>query len=74
MSEIKKKYEKQYNDFGLIRNTKYDISPKPNTVLRLLSEKKDFADAFFQTYSFLSKDKIKPSANKISQTFSISFE
>jgi hypothetical protein len=59
ISEIKKKYEKQYNDFGIIRNAKYDISPKMNTILTLLSEKKEFADAFFQTYSFLSKDKME---------------
>jgi hypothetical protein len=58
ISEIKKKYEKRYNEFALLRNTRYDVSPKLNTILRLLSEKKDFADAFFQTYSFLSKDKM----------------
>ena len=58
ISEIKKKYEKRYNEFALMRNTKYDVSPKLNTILRLLSEKKEFADAFFQTYSFLSKDKM----------------
>jgi hypothetical protein len=58
ISEIKKKYEKRYNEFALMRNTKYDVSPKSNTILRLLSEKKEFADAFFQTYSFLSKDKM----------------
>ena len=59
ITEIKKNYELKYNQFGTMRNAKYDISPKMNTILTLLSEKKEFADAFFQTYSFLSKDKME---------------
>jgi len=58
ITEIKKKYETKYNEFGIMRNTKYDVSPKMNTILKLLSEKKEFADSFFQTYHFLSKEKM----------------
>jgi len=56
--EIKKNYETKYNEFGILRNTKYDVSSKANTILTLLSEKKEFTDAFFQTYHFLSKEKM----------------
>ena len=58
ISEMKKMYEQRYNDFSNIRNAKYVVNPRMNTVLRLLSEKKDFAEAFFETYRFLSKDKM----------------
>jgi hypothetical protein len=59
ISEIKKRYEQRYADFSLIRNAKYDVNPKMNPILRLLSENKDFSEAFFQAYRFLSKDKIE---------------
>ena len=59
INEIKKRYEQRYADFSLIRNAKYDVNPKMNPILRLLSENKDFSDAFFQAYRFLSKDKIE---------------
>ena len=58
ISELKKRYEQRYMDFSLIRNAKYDIAPKMNPILRLLSENKDFSDAFFQAYRFLSKEKV----------------
>jgi len=56
--EMKKAFEQRYTDFSNIRNAKYTVNPKMNTILRLLSEKKDFADAFFETYKFLAKDKM----------------
>jgi hypothetical protein len=56
--EVKKAFEQRYTDFSNIRNAKYVVDQKMNTILRLLSEKKDFADAFFETYKFLAKDKM----------------
>lgn len=58
ISEIKKKYNQKTTEFSAIKNAKYNIVPKINPILRLLSEKKDFADSFFQNYHFLAKDKM----------------
>lgn len=55
--EYKKSFEQKGNEFAILRNTDYGISPKTNSILRLLSENEKFAEAFFQTYRFLSKDK-----------------
>jgi hypothetical protein len=49
-------YEKKFNDFSFIKNEKYDVSPKTNSVVRLLNEKPDFAEMFFKNYNFLLKD------------------
>jgi hypothetical protein len=59
IKEFKTEYEKRYNIFSNIRNYKYNIVSKPNPILKLLSERSDFIDSFFQTYKFLSIDKEK---------------
>ena len=59
IKEFKSEYEKRYNTFSSIRNYKYNINLKPNPILKLLSERSDFTDSFFQTYKFLSIDKEK---------------
>ena len=57
--EFKKEFETKSREFSVLRNAKFNISPKANPILRLLSEKENFAEAFFQTYNFLSKDKLE---------------
>ena len=59
IKEFKTEYEKRYNAFSSIRNYKYNINSKPNPILKILSERSDFIDSFFQTYKFLSVDKEK---------------
>ena len=39
-----------------MRNQKYNVSPKLNTVVRILSEKPDLAEIFFKNYNFALKD------------------
>ena len=56
--EFKQKYAKDFTDFSVIKNAKYDIAKKMKPILRLLSEKKDFADSFFNSYKFLSNEKL----------------
>ena len=52
--EFKKSVEQRFNDMSTIRNAKYNVMSRPNAILRLLTEKENFANAFFQTYHFLS--------------------
>ena len=49
-------YEKKFNEFSFMRNEKYLVNPKANTVIRILSEKPDLAEVFFKNYDFLLKD------------------
>lgn len=57
ITEIKKNYEERFKKFSKLRTENYNVSPVMNPILRLLSEKENFADAFFQTYKFLTKEK-----------------
>jgi hypothetical protein len=49
--EIKKTLDEQLNEGILLRNAKYAVESKPNPVMRLLSEKQEFAELFLQGYS-----------------------
>jgi len=53
ITEIKKQLLAKAKDFDLLRNTKYRLMQYPNTVLKLLDDKKVVSDAFFQSYAFL---------------------
>jgi hypothetical protein len=53
ITEIKKQLLARAKDFDLLRNTKYRVMQYPNTVLKLLDDKKVVSDAFFQSYAFL---------------------
>jgi len=53
ITEIKKQLLAKAKDFDLLRNTKYRVMQYPNTVLKLLDDKKVVSDAFFQSYAFL---------------------
>jgi hypothetical protein len=57
IKEIKKTIVDKGNKVSLLRNTKYNVEHKLNTVLHLLDENKTFSDSIFDTYKFLSKDK-----------------
>jgi len=50
--------------FRKIRNFEYRINKKPNVLLRLLSENKEFAEDFFETYK-ISKDGLGTSSTEI---------
>jgi hypothetical protein len=54
--ELAIEYEKKFADFSFIRNEKYNVPQRINPVIRLLSEKPDFAETFFKNYDFLFKD------------------
>ena len=56
ISEVRAEIEKRSIDFNKIRNEKYNVNPKPNPVLRLLTEKKDFTDEFFKAYNLKNED------------------
>lgn len=48
--------------FDKIKNTQYGVVSHPNIILRMLAEKKDIADSFFQVYNLIkpdSKDTVK---------------
>ena len=56
ISEIKKQLISKSKEFDLLRNTKYRIMKYPNAILRLLNDKQQLSDSFFQSYHFLTKD------------------
>lgn len=57
--EVKKEMDSKSVFFSAIRNAKYNINKLPNTILRIINEKKEFADAFYQNYRFLMNEKEK---------------
>jgi len=56
ISEVRTEIEQRSIDFTALRNAKYNIEAKPNPILRLLTEKKDFTDEFFKAYHLLGND------------------
>lgn len=59
ISDLKKEVDSKSTFFSAIRNAKYNINKVPNTILRVVNEKKEFADTFYQNYRFLMKEKDK---------------
>jgi len=57
ITELKKSYSEKLAEFSNLKNAKYNVSPKINPVLRILSENKEFVDQFFQSYAFLHSEK-----------------
>jgi hypothetical protein len=53
ITEIKQQLLARAKDFDLLRTTKYRTVQYPNTVLKVLNDKKEVSDAFFQSYPFL---------------------
>jgi hypothetical protein len=56
VSEVRNEIEKKSLNFSALRNAKYDVTEKPNPILRLLTEKKDFTEEFFKAYGLKSED------------------
>jgi hypothetical protein len=50
IAEVRTEIEKRSFEFAALRNAKYNVDEKPNPILRLLTEKKDFTDEFFKAY------------------------
>jgi len=65
MFDMKKNYAKKSAEFSGIRNIKYNITEKPNVILQLLAEKKEFADAFIQSYTIMSNSQVPLSSQEI---------
>lgn len=57
IKEYKINMAKKSADFAIFRNTKHKVEQIPNMIIRVLTEQKEFADMFYQTYTFLNKDK-----------------
>jgi len=58
ITDIKKQLITRAKEFNALRTAKYRTIRYPNTVLKILSDKHDVSDAFFQSYSSLT-DKSK---------------
>lgn len=58
MKELRTSMSDKSTKLGLLSRTKYDVIDKPNVLLRILSEKSDFADTFFKSYRFLAKEQL----------------
>jgi hypothetical protein len=56
IAEVRTEIEKRSFDFATLRNAKYNVENKPNPILRLLTEKKDFTDEFFKAYHLKGHD------------------
>ena len=56
IAEVRTEIEKRSFDFATLRNAKYNVEDKPNPILRLLTEKKDFTEEFFKAYHLIGND------------------
>jgi len=56
IAEVRTEIEKRSFEFATLRNAKYNVESKPNPILRLLTEKKDFTDEFFKAYHLKNMD------------------
>jgi len=54
IEELKIEIEQRSNQFSALRNAKYPVSPVSDPLLRLVSEKNEYADTFFKAYEFLT--------------------
>jgi len=66
ISEVRSEIEKRSFEFATLRNATYNIESKPNPILRLLTEKKDFTDEFFKAYGLTINDNDKNNRSKLS--------
>lgn len=56
IEKLKKNIRENIPQFDKLKNYKYNIISKQNIILRLLAEKKDIADSFFQIYNLIHPD------------------
>lgn len=57
IKDYKVNMSSKIDEFAVLKNTKYNVDKLPNVILRILTEKPEFADMFNQTYTFLNKEK-----------------
>jgi hypothetical protein len=57
INELKRTFVEKSNKFSIIKTNKYNVEEKANPLLKILDEKKEINDAFFENYKFLSKNK-----------------
>jgi len=57
--EFNQKYQARFKSFSEVSNANYSVVEKPAPLLGLFSEKKEYAETFFESYAFLSADKEK---------------
>jgi len=56
IKELKKKLNDKSSEMRVLSNSKYDVLQTSNILLRILSERNEFAETFFKSYKFLSKE------------------
>ena len=61
--DYKKTYGIRSAEMAIIRTTKYNVNAKPNSILRLLSEKENITDSFLQSYHLLTESSTNGSGN-----------
>jgi hypothetical protein len=59
IEDLKQEIEKRSSEYSALRNAKFSTMPTPDSLLRLISENKQYADSFFKAYEFLDKTKDK---------------
>ena len=58
IKNLKKNFSDNATKLNALSNTNYNVSLRTNSMLRILSEQGEFAETFFKTYRFLSKDQL----------------
>lgn len=56
IKQLKIQLNQQSIQFDKIKNMKYNVISNPNIILRLLAEKKDIAESFFQVYNIMKPE------------------
>jgi len=56
IKQLKIQLNQQSVQFDKIKNMKYNVVSNPNIILRLLAEKKDIAESFFQVYNLIKPE------------------
>lgn len=67
IKELRSRLNDKSTERRVLTNAKYDVMQNPNTLLRILSERNEFAETFFKSYKFLNKEQFntKLSASEI---------
>ena len=65
INELKRTFVEKSNKYSIIRTNKYNVEQNANSIIKLLNEKKEMNDAFFENYKFLSKTKENTSLSSV---------
>jgi hypothetical protein len=66
IKDIKIQFQKKSSEYSLVRNAKYNVQNKQNTILQLMTEKQEFIDQLFLAYKVLNKDKQRIQSGQVS--------